>query len=100
MQSEPLALLTIGYNGEKKHTSLINPSPSSHPETVYNKGNCHPPPSSSSPLVLGSLTRVLLVNERPSFLDVDRFGAGDSGTLEGALLFGIGHLAADVGDML
>lgn len=35
----------------------------------------------------------------PSFLDVDRFRAGDSGMPEGALQFRIGHFAAD-GDML
>lgn len=46
-----------------------------------------------------SLSSLAQFTEGPSFLDVDRFRAGDSGTPEGALLFRIGHLAAD-GDML
>lgn len=38
-------------------------------------------------------------SERPFFLDVHRFRAGDSGMPEGALLLTIGHVSAD-GDMI
>eukprot|EP00064_Thunnus_orientalis_P004127 superscaffoldBa00000365_g4138 len=80
-------------------TFLFSPLPNSHPETVYNKGNCHPlvslllPPPVHQPSFHSQGSCQSLRDT--SFLDVDTFRAGDSGTPEGPLLFRIGHLAAE-----
>lgn len=84
-------------------TSILSPWLSSDPETVDNKGNhplasllLPPPVHRASVHSQGSCQSLRDI----SFLDVDTFRAGDSGTPEGPLLFRIGHLAAEVEDML